>query len=300
MDCWGDCKDDPTSLNAPCVWTQYWVELASPAKVADYRQYLENYSDQQRSAGRFERPNNIRLRNVMQWLDFNHVVPEDVRLQAWLAFGFLLVCLVNTVGLLLAKFLRRSGEIGVRRALGAPQRRHLRPGAGRSRHGGSGRRPDRPRPRAARAVGSAQHPATISADSSTSTWRCWAPRSRSRSRPACWLACCPPGAPARSRRPCSSRPSNHPEHIMEIRPILSTLGRHKTAAALIVLEIAVSCRHRLQRAVHDRQPAGTHAARQRTWPKTRSCTCRSPASARTTTPRRAPARISPRCAACPA
>jgi hypothetical protein len=47
------------------------------------------------------------------------VVPGDVRLQMWLAFGFLRVCLVNTVGLLLAKFLRRSGEIGVRRALGA-------------------------------------------------------------------------------------------------------------------------------------------------------------------------------------
>jgi len=29
------------------------------------------------------------------------------------------VCLVNTVGLLLAKIMRRSGEIGVRRALGA-------------------------------------------------------------------------------------------------------------------------------------------------------------------------------------
>ena len=35
------------------------------------------------------------------------------------AQAFLLVCLVNTVGLLLAKFLRRSSEIGVRRALGA-------------------------------------------------------------------------------------------------------------------------------------------------------------------------------------
>jgi putative ABC transport system permease protein len=32
------------------------------------------------------------------------------------------VCLLNTVGLLLAKFLRRSGEIGVRRALGASKR----------------------------------------------------------------------------------------------------------------------------------------------------------------------------------
>jgi putative ABC transport system permease protein len=42
-----------------------------------------------------------------------------VRLQLWLALGFLLICLLNTIGLLLAKFLRRSSEIGVRRALGA-------------------------------------------------------------------------------------------------------------------------------------------------------------------------------------
>jgi len=49
-------------------------------------------------------------------------VPDDVRLQNWLALGFLVVCLVNTVGLMLAKFLRRSGELGVRRALGASKR----------------------------------------------------------------------------------------------------------------------------------------------------------------------------------
>jgi putative ABC transport system permease protein len=35
------------------------------------------------------------------------------------ALGLLVVYLVNTAGLLLAKFLRRSSEIGVRRALGA-------------------------------------------------------------------------------------------------------------------------------------------------------------------------------------
>ena len=63
-----------------------------------------------------------RLRNEMDWLSSQHVVPSDVRLQLWLAFGFLAVCLVNTVGLLLAKCLRRSPEIGVRRALGAPRR----------------------------------------------------------------------------------------------------------------------------------------------------------------------------------
>ncbi|WP_295925143.1 ABC transporter permease [uncultured Xanthomonas sp.] len=119
MNCFGDSNGDQTALNAPCTWVQYWVELESPAQAADYKAYLENYSAQQRAAGRFQRPNNVRLRNVMQWLDHNAVVPGDVRLQLWLAMGFLLVCLLNTVGLLLAKFLRRSGEIGVRRALGA-------------------------------------------------------------------------------------------------------------------------------------------------------------------------------------
>jgi putative ABC transport system permease protein len=58
----------------------------------------------------------------MGWLRDQQVVPDDVRLQAGLAFGFLLICVVNTVGLLLAKCLRRSQEIGVRRALGATRR----------------------------------------------------------------------------------------------------------------------------------------------------------------------------------
>lgn len=120
MNCFrdGGPGGDSHSLSAACTWIQYWVEL-EPGKVDDYRRYLVNYSDQQRAAGRFERPANVRVRSVMEWLDFNGAVPSDVRLQMWLALGFLGVCLVNTVGLLLAKFLRRSGEIGVRRALGA-------------------------------------------------------------------------------------------------------------------------------------------------------------------------------------
>ena len=120
--CWGDSNDvegGERGVNAPCTWIQYWVQLESPEQAASYEQYLRNYSDQQRAAGRFERPTNVRLHDLMGWLDYNQVIPGDVRLQAWLALGFLLVCLVNTVGLLLAKFLRRSTEIGVRRALGA-------------------------------------------------------------------------------------------------------------------------------------------------------------------------------------
>lgn len=122
--CWssGSPIPDSRALNAPCAWVQYWVELDGPAKAEEYLAYLRNYSEQQRAAGRFERPANPRLTPVVDWLAKRQVVPSDIRLQLWLAFGFLLVCLTNTVGLLLAKCLRRSGEIGVRRALGASKR----------------------------------------------------------------------------------------------------------------------------------------------------------------------------------
>lgn len=123
FNCWDNNKGvDSRSLNAPCDWIQYWVQLDTPQQARDYRDYLRNYHAQQKAAGRVERPENSRLRPVMDWLAVQKVVPSDIRLQVWLAFGFLLVCLTNTVGLLLAKCLRRSGEIGVRRALGASRR----------------------------------------------------------------------------------------------------------------------------------------------------------------------------------
>jgi putative ABC transport system permease protein len=122
MDCWADSRPDSTSLTAPCTWIQFWVQFDRPEQAAAYRDFLVSYSLEQRQSGRFARPPNVRLRNVMEWIDFQRAVPSDVRLQTWLAFAFLAVCLVNTVGLLFAKFLRRSQEIGVRRALGASRR----------------------------------------------------------------------------------------------------------------------------------------------------------------------------------
>jgi putative ABC transport system permease protein len=123
VDCWGNggAGKNP-SHTAPCTWLQFWVQLSTPAKADAYRSYLVDYSAQQKALGRFQRPPNVQLRNVQQWLDYNQVVPDDVRLQTWLGFGFLVVCLVNMMGLMLAKFLRRSGEMGIRRALGASRR----------------------------------------------------------------------------------------------------------------------------------------------------------------------------------
>ncbi|AGG87976.1 ABC transporter permease [Rhodanobacter denitrificans] len=123
-DCWGNGGGGVGSIlpSDTCVWLQFWVQLDSPAKAAAYKEFLVHYSQEQKALGRFQRTPNVRLRNVMQWLDYQMVVPNDVRLQTGLAFGFLLVCLVNTVGLMLAKFMRRAAELGVRRALGASRR----------------------------------------------------------------------------------------------------------------------------------------------------------------------------------
>jgi putative ABC transport system permease protein len=122
-DCWGSGGgDEEHAETQPCVWLQFWVQLEGATKVVAYKEFLTHYSQEQKAMGRFQRPVNVRLPVLMEWLDINKVVPGDVKLQTWLAFGFLLVCLVNTVGLMLAKFLRRSGELGVRRALGASKR----------------------------------------------------------------------------------------------------------------------------------------------------------------------------------
>ena len=120
--CWGNGATTPGHLeDSPCLWVTLWVELDSAAKVAGYRAFLDNYAEQQKTLGRFANTD-TRMLDLMQWLNRQQVIPKNVKLQTWLAFAFLAICLFNTVGLLLAKFLRRAGEIGVRRALGASRR----------------------------------------------------------------------------------------------------------------------------------------------------------------------------------
>lgn len=106
---------------SPCAWIAFMAELDDAAAVTSYRNYLDGYARNQQAAGRFSWPPNNRLRSLPEWLESQHVVPSDTKVSLLVALGLLLVCLVNTVGLLLAKFLRRSSEIGVRRALGAPR-----------------------------------------------------------------------------------------------------------------------------------------------------------------------------------
>jgi len=118
------CSDDDRApgyagfLKSECTWIQFWFQTKDRAGLASY---LANYASEQRKLGRLKRDAPVQLFDVMEWMRYLEVVSNDTRLSVWLAFGFLLLCLVNTTGLLLAKFSARASEVGVRRALGATQ-----------------------------------------------------------------------------------------------------------------------------------------------------------------------------------
>ncbi|MRW90887.1 FtsX-like permease family protein [Duganella sp. FT80W] len=109
-------------LDSECTWLQFWFEMAKPSDRQDLQSYLDSYAAEQRKLGRLLRNSPNKLYDVREWLDKLKVVDNDNKLSAWLAFGFLILCLVNTIGLLLAKFSVRASEVGIRRALGASRR----------------------------------------------------------------------------------------------------------------------------------------------------------------------------------
>jgi putative ABC transport system permease protein len=109
-------------LNSDCVWFEMWVELPTAQARERMQAFMDSYWSEQRKAGRFPRPQNNRLSTVSQWLTDQGAVENDNRVLVGLSFAFLAVCMINTVGLLLAKFLNSANITGVRRALGASRR----------------------------------------------------------------------------------------------------------------------------------------------------------------------------------
>ncbi|QYJ85621.1 ABC transporter permease [Shewanella mesophila] len=105
------------------VWLEFWVDLPTAEDRQSYKRYLSQYVEQQKELGRFTdgklAAESAQLSNVDAWLERNHVVPEDNKILLGLSALFLSVCLVNILGLMLTKFLKRAPEVGVRRAIGA-------------------------------------------------------------------------------------------------------------------------------------------------------------------------------------
>ncbi len=109
-------------LQSECVWLQFWVELPTRAAVTHYRTFLLHYVQDQERGGRFHWSARTRLRDLREWLSYEQVVSPEVRILVVIGFGFLFVCLINAMGLMLAKVTFRSRDISVRRALGANRR----------------------------------------------------------------------------------------------------------------------------------------------------------------------------------
>jgi len=124
---WGWKSEDIESFEeylntSESVWIQYFVELGSARDRDEYVAQLDAYVGEQKRLGRFERPMNNNIYNVTEWMEYHEIIADDTKVLVGLSFMFLLVCLLSTIALLLTKFVGKSGEISLRRALGASRK----------------------------------------------------------------------------------------------------------------------------------------------------------------------------------
>ncbi|HXS28688.1 MAG TPA: ABC transporter permease [Steroidobacteraceae bacterium] len=115
----GSLKTFRDFLNSECNWIQMWVELPRRSQRERMEALMNAYWSDQHTRSRFTAPMNNHLTNVGDWLAEHQVLGDDEHLLLIFGFAFFAVCVVNVVGLVLAKFLGRAGTSGLRRALGA-------------------------------------------------------------------------------------------------------------------------------------------------------------------------------------
>ena len=108
--------------NSECGFIKVWAELNSNQQKADYQQEIDQYVDQEHALGRFQRGERNHVVSLLEvneyWRNFFNG-REQLQLIAPL---FFVICILNAVGLLLAKFTRQTYEISLRRALGASKK----------------------------------------------------------------------------------------------------------------------------------------------------------------------------------
>ena len=119
--CWKSYEGDDFAafLASECMWVILWVELENDAAREQYQTFVDNYALQQRELGRFANRIYNRLVDVKQYLIDEEIVSDDSKMAVWLSILFLIVCLLNCMGLMMAKFHGKAGEVGLRRAVGA-------------------------------------------------------------------------------------------------------------------------------------------------------------------------------------
>ncbi len=116
---WGDGEQQNKMSSPSTAWLQFWVLAPTPDDQARSVEVLQHYAAEQLENGRFERGSPARLEALKDFLVRRQIVPDDVKLQLALAIGFLVVCMINICALLFSRFIRRTHEVAIRRALGA-------------------------------------------------------------------------------------------------------------------------------------------------------------------------------------
>lgn len=117
---WGPIPDDfEGRLMAEQHLVQIWVELPNDAALSAYKDFLDTYVRGQKQLGRFPRPIDNRVTPLREYMKICNRPPPEATAMMIAADIFHVACALGLVGLLLARFLSRTGEVGVRRALGA-------------------------------------------------------------------------------------------------------------------------------------------------------------------------------------
>lgn len=104
------------------AFVQMWVELEGAEQIDAYKAFLDLYALGQKQNGRFLRPLDNRVTPLLDFMKERNCPPKEVKTMAVVANLFLVGCAITLMGLLWARFLARTSEVGVRRALGASRR----------------------------------------------------------------------------------------------------------------------------------------------------------------------------------
>lgn len=127
FDCWETEKearfefenDKWTQLiNSECGWMRLWAAIPE-GQLEGYESHLMRYIDTQKQLGRFPRDIKIVVDNINEQIEFVAGRNGYINMFQMIAQLFFAVCLLNAIGIMLAKFIRRTKEVSLRRALGA-------------------------------------------------------------------------------------------------------------------------------------------------------------------------------------
>lgn len=129
FDCWSTTTNPRKFTNnfltelktSECAWITFWAKLPNNTK-GDYQTQLAQYIESQKSLGRFPRDNQYFLTNINDQLNIIGSMNGRQQMLGMISYMFFAVCLINAVSILLAKFMRRTKEVSLRRALGAKKR----------------------------------------------------------------------------------------------------------------------------------------------------------------------------------